>query len=215
MLVEFLSSYPPSSFDMLRTSAGQAGECKRTSLDYTRNADCMLYWLVMKIQVILGSTRQGRVSEKIGAWVMEQAKSIPDVEFELLDLRDYQLPFFDEPVSPSMLKEPYTNPEAAKWTQKIAEGNAYLIITPEYNHGYTAVLKNALDYVYKQWNGKKIGFVGYGTLGAARGIEQLRQVVIELQMIPIRNAVHIVKFWKLTNFDAYNPALKSVLEQLR
>lgn len=154
------------------------------------------------------------MSEKIGAWVMEQSKNIPGVEFELVDLKDYSLPFFDEPISPSMLKEPYSNPVVAKWTQKIAEGNAYLVITPEYNHGYTAVLKNALDYVYKEWNGKKVGFVGYGTLGAARAIEQLRQVVIELQMIPVRNAVHIVRFWELADFDSYVPALKSVVDQL-
>ena len=90
-----------------------------------------------------------------------------------------------------------------------------MVITPEYNHGYPAVLKNALDYVYKEWNGKKIGFVGYGVIGAARAIEQLRQVAIELRMIPIRDAVHITKFWELTNFDSYNQALENVLKQLQ
>lgn len=164
----------------------------------------------MKIQVILGSTRQGRFGEKIAAWVMEHAP-----EAELLDLRDYPLPFFDEPISPSQMKEPYTNPSVVKWTNKIAEGDAYLVITPEYNHGYPAVLKNALDYVYKEWNGKKIGFVGYGTVGAARSIEQLRQVVIELQMVPVKAAVHIVKFWELANFNDYNAALEKVLLQLQ
>lgn len=168
----------------------------------------------MKIQVILGSTRVGRVSEKVGTWVMEQAKNIPDVEFELLDLKDYPLPFFEEPISPSSAKEPYTNLAVIKWTQKIAEGGAYLVITPEYNHGYPAVLKNALDYVYKEWNGKKIGFVGYGVVGAARAVEQLRQVAIELQMIPIKAAVHISKFWELESFDSYNKALETVLKQL-
>lgn len=168
----------------------------------------------MKIQVILGSTRTGRVSEKVGVWVMEQAKNISNVEFELLDLKDYPLPFFEEPVSPSSAKEPYANPVVVKWTQKIAEGNAYLVITPEYNHGYPAVIKNALDYVYKEWNGKKVGFVGYGTVGAARCIEQLRQVVIELQMIPIKASVHITKFWELENFDSYNKTLEIVLKQV-
>ena len=164
----------------------------------------------MKIQVILGSTRQGRFGEKIASWVMEHA-----AEAELLDLRDYPLPFFDESVSPSSIKEPYTNPAVAKWTKKISEGDAYLVITPEYNHGYPAVPKNALDYVYKEWNGKKIGFVGYGVVGAVRAIEQLRQDAIELRMIPLRDAVHITKFWELTNFDSYNQALENVLKQLQ
>ncbi len=155
------------------------------------------------------------MGDKIATWVMEH------IEAELLDLREYPLPFFDEPVSPSMIKEPYTNPAVVKWTQKIAEGEAFIIITPEYNHGYPAVLKNALDYVYKEWNGKKIAFVGYGSVGAARAIEQLRQVVIELQMIPLRTAVHITKFWELFDekgqlkLDQYNQSLKLVLEQFK
>ncbi len=175
----------------------------------------------MKIKVILGSTRQGRVGEKVGAWVMDQAKNITGAEFELLDLRDYPMPFFDEPVSPSMIKEPYSNPLVANWTRKITEGDAFIIVTPEYSHGYPAVLKNALDYVYKEWNGKRIAFVGYGGVGAARGIEQLRQVVVELQMIPLRNAVHICNFWSLYDekgelkLDQYNQSLKSVLDQLK
>ena len=163
----------------------------------------------MKVKVILGSTRQGRIGDKIATWVMEH------IEAELLDLREYPMPFFDEPISPSQLKDPYTNPAVVKWTAKIADGDAFLIITPEYNHGYPAVLKNALDYVYKEWNGKKIAFVGYGSVGAARAIEQLRQVAVELQMIPLRDAVHIIRHWELTNFDSYNQALKSLLDQLK
>ena len=168
----------------------------------------------MKIKIILGSTRQGRVSEVIGKWVMEQAKNVAGLELELLDLRDFPLPFFDEPVSPSQIKEPYINPAVVKWIAKIAEGEAFIVVTPEYNHGYSADLKNALDYVYKEWNGKKIGFVGYGSVGAARAIEQLRQVVIELQMYPVRNAVHITKHWELANFDSYNQPLQTLLDQL-
>jgi NAD(P)H-dependent FMN reductase len=101
------------------------------------------------------------------------------------------MPFFDEPVSPSMIKEPYANPAVQAWTKKIAEGDAFIIVSPEYNHGYSAVLKNALDYVYKEWNNKPVGFVSYGSVGGARAIEQLRQVAVELQMAPIRNSVHI------------------------
>ena len=168
----------------------------------------------MRIKVILGSTRQGRVSEVIGKWVMEQAKNIAGLELELLDLRDYPMPFFDEPVSPSQITAPYTNETVAKWTAKIAEGEALIIVSPEYNHGYPAVLKNALDYVYKEWNSKKIAFVGYGSVGGARAIEQLRQVAVELQMIPLRNAVHIIKHWELANFDSYNQPLQTLLDQL-
>lgn len=163
----------------------------------------------MKIKVILGSTRQGRFGEKVAAWVMDQVK-----DAELLDLREFPLPFFDEAITPSALKVPYANPVVARWTAKIADGEAFIVITPEYNHGYPAVLKNALDYVKKEWMNKKIGFVGYGTLGAARAIEQLRQVVIELQMVPIKNAVHITKFWELANFDSYNQSLQSLLDGL-
>lgn len=173
----------------------------------------------MKIKVILGSTRQGRVSEVIGKWVMEQAKNISGLDLELLDLRDYPMPFFDEAVSPSQITAPYTNETVTKWTAKIAEGEAFIIITPEYSHGYPAVLKNALDYVYKEWNGKKVAFVGYGGVGATRAIEQLRQVVIELQMIPLRNAVHVCNFWSLyndkgeLNLESFNSPLSTLLSQ--
>ena len=84
-----------------------------------------------------------------------------------------------------------------KWADKIGEGDGYIIVTPEYNHGYPAVLKNALDYVYKEWNQKPLGLVSYGTVGGARVVEQLRQVAIELKMVPVRTAVHIVAFWNM------------------
>jgi len=109
----------------------------------------------------------------------------------LLDLRDYPMPFFDEPVSPSQIKEPYAHPVVQKWTAKIAEADGFIIVTPEYNHGYPAVLKNAFDYVGKEWNKKAIGFVSWGSVGGARAIEQLRGVAIELQLAPIRTSVHI------------------------
>lgn len=148
----------------------------------------------LKIQVIIGTTRQNRFSEKPAHWIYEEAKKKEGVEVELIDLRDYPLPFFDEPVSPSMfemMKHEYANEVARKWTQKVAEADGYIIVTGEYNHGYPAVLKNALDYVFKQWNKKAVGFVSYGNARGARSVEQLRQVAIELQMVPIRNAIHI------------------------
>ncbi len=148
----------------------------------------------LKIQVIVGTTRQNRFSEKPAHWIYEEAKEKEGIEVELVDLRDYPLPFFDEPVSPAMfemMKHEYTNDIAKKWVEKVTEADGYIIVTGEYNHGYPAVLKNALDYAFKQWNKKAVGFVSYGSAGGARTVEQLRQVVIELQMVPIRNAIHI------------------------
>src|ERR1700733_8475627 len=115
----------------------------------------------LKIKVILGSTREARFSEKSAAWVMDYLKTVSGIEAELLDLREYPLPFFKESMSPSAIKEPYADPAVKKWTDKIADGDAYIVVTPEYNHGYPAVLKNAFDYVYKQWNRKVVGFVAH------------------------------------------------------
>jgi NAD(P)H-dependent FMN reductase len=148
------------------------------------------------IKVILGSTRQQRFGEQPARWIVAKAKA-KGLDVELLDLRDYPLPFFDEAASPSMAKEPYANPVVQRWTAKIAEADGFIMTVAEYNHGYTAVLKNAIDYVSRQWNKKPVAFVGYGGVGAARAIEQLRDVVSELQMVPIRNAVHIANFWNL------------------
>jgi NAD(P)H-dependent FMN reductase len=145
----------------------------------------------LKIKIIIGSTRQGRFSEKPAQWIYEEAKKLDDVEAELLDLRDYSMPFFESPMSPSMAKGKYENKVVQKWAEKIKEADAFIIVTPEYNHGYPAVLKNAMDVIYPEWNRKPVGFVSYGSAMGARAVEQLRQVAIELQMAPIRNAIHI------------------------
>jgi NAD(P)H-dependent FMN reductase len=145
----------------------------------------------LKIKVIIGSTRQNRFSEKPAHWIYEEVKKKKDVNAELLDLRDYPMPFFDDAVSPAMSGGKYSNKVVQKWAEKINDGDAFIIVTPEYNHGYPAVLKNALDSIFPEWNRKVAGFVSYGNAGGARSVEQLRQVVVELQMIPIRNAIHI------------------------
>lgn len=154
----------------------------------------------LNVKVILGSTRQGRFSDKVAPWLVEELKKNADLSIEVLDLRDYDMPFFNEPVSPSFKSEPYKNEAVARFTQKIAEGDAYIIIAPEYNHGMPAVLKNAMDWVYQEWNNKAVGFVSYGTVGGARSVEQLRMVAIELQMAPVREAVQI-------NGELYFPVL--------
>jgi len=145
----------------------------------------------IKIKVIIGSTRQGRFSKKPGHWIFEEAKKLEGVEVELLDLRDYEMPFFNSPMSPSMAHGQYENKVVQKWSEKINDGDAFIVVAAEYNHGYTAVLKNAMDVIYPEWNRKPIGFVSYGSVMGARAVEQLRQVAVELQMAPIRNAVHI------------------------
>ena len=145
----------------------------------------------LKVKIILGSTRQGRFSEKPGRWIHEEAKKRGEFDAELLDLRDYEMPFFDEPVSPSYKEKPYEHETVVRWTAKIAEADAFIIIAPEYNHGYPGVLKNALDYAYQEWNNKPVAFVSYGSALGARSVEQLREVAVELQMAPIRNAIHM------------------------
>jgi NAD(P)H-dependent FMN reductase len=143
------------------------------------------------IKVITGSTREGRFADKAANWIAEELKKQENVSVEILDLKDYDMPFFNEPVSPSFKQEPYKNEAVARFTQKIAEGDAYVMVTPEYNHSTSGVLKNALDWVYQEWNNKPVAFVSYGSVGGARAVEQLRLIAIELQMAPIRTAVHI------------------------
>lgn len=156
----------------------------------------------INLKIIIGSTRQNRFSEHPADWLYKEAKKLADFEVELLDLRDYPLPFFNEPVSPTMAPQgDYKNEAVARWAKKIAEADAYIVVTPEYNHGYPAVLKNAFDHIYYEWNNKPIGFLSYGTANGARSVEQLRLVAIELQMAPIRNAVYIPNFWSLLEAD--------------
>jgi NAD(P)H-dependent FMN reductase len=146
----------------------------------------------MKIQIILGSTRPERKSEMIGRWVLEQAQARGDFEYELIDLRDWPLPFYNEVDSPNYLDGKFSTDLANKWGAKVAEAAGYIIITPEYNHGYPAVLKNALDYAYTEWNRKPAAFVSFGGSAAgARSVEQLRLVAAELQMAPVRTALAI------------------------
>lgn len=142
-----------------------------------------------KIGVVLGTTRQNRFSEKAGAWIMEIARAREDLDFEIVDLRDYPMPFFDEPLSP--VYTPPKNEAALAWGRKVAELDGYLFITGEYNHSIPAVLKNAIDYAYKEFNKKPAAFIGYGGVGAARAIEHLRQILVEVQIAPMRNGVYI------------------------
>ncbi|WP_309083178.1 NAD(P)H-dependent oxidoreductase [Chelativorans sp.] len=143
----------------------------------------------LKIGIIIGSTREGRFADYPAEWIIELASQRSEFEVERLDLRDYPMPFFNEATSPAY--GPSSNEVALAWQKKIASLDGYIITAAEYNHGPTAVLKNALDYAYREWNNKPVAFVGYGGTGGVRSVEQLRLHAIEVQMAPIRAAVHI------------------------
>ena len=143
-----------------------------------------------KIGIVVGSTRPNRFADKPTEWIEKIARARGDIEVEVLDLRDYPMPFFNEPASPAWA--PSQNEVAQKWQKKVAELDGFIFITAEYNRGPTAVLKNAIDYAYNEWNKKAVTFVGYGGAGATRAVEQLRLHAIELQMAPTRAGVHIL-----------------------
>jgi len=144
------------------------------------------------ISVIVGSTRQGRFSEKPAQWIFQRLKNRGGVDARLLDLRDFPMPFFDQPVPPAMPGRPaYENEVVKKWTAEIARSDGFIFVTPEYNYGPSAVLKNALDWVYPEWNRKAAAFVSYGSAMGARGVQQLRLAAIELQLAPVRSSVYI------------------------
>jgi NAD(P)H-dependent FMN reductase len=144
------------------------------------------------ISVIVGSTRQGRFSEKPAQWILDHLKKRDGVDARLLDLRDFPMPFFDQPVTPATPGRPaFEHKVVQRWTAAIAQSDGFVFVTPEYNYGPPAVLKNALDWVYPEWNRKAAAFVSYGSAVGARGVQQLRQEVIELQLAPVRSSVHV------------------------
>jgi NAD(P)H-dependent FMN reductase len=146
---------------------------------------------VLKVGVILGSTRPNRFADKVKPWILEGVAKRSNLTGELLDLREVDLPFIREPIPPGVSGGVFSDPKAQEWGRRLAPLDAFIAVTPEYNHGPNAALKNALDSAYLEWQRKPIAFVGYGGVGAARAIETLRGVVIELQMAPIRYEVNI------------------------
>jgi NAD(P)H-dependent FMN reductase len=145
----------------------------------------------VKIALIIGSTRPNRFADVPAKWIEQAATERSDMKLETLDLRDWPLPFFEEPVSPAMSGGVFANPIAERWRHKLDEFDGFIVVAAEYNHGPTAVLKNALDSALNEWKDKPISFVGYGGVGGARAVEQLRLIAIELQMAPLKIAVHI------------------------
>jgi NAD(P)H-dependent FMN reductase len=142
-----------------------------------------------KIAIIIGSTRDTRFADVPANWIYEIARKRNGWEVELVDVKDFDLPFFNDVTINAYA--PSTDPNATRWQQKLAEFDGYIFVTPEYNRSVPGSLKNALDHAYKEWNRKPAAAVGYGGTGAARAIEHLRSIAIELQMVPLRSAVHI------------------------
>jgi len=176
------------------------------------------------IAVIIGSTRATRFADKPAAWLFENVSKREDMTFELVDLRDYDLPFFNEVASNAWV--PSQDPRAVKWQQKLAEFDGYLFLTSEYNRSIPGSLKNALDQAYKEWNRKPAAIMAYGSLGGARAAEHLRTIAIELQMVPVRSGVHLggTEFFKVSPLGAngemsevdgvLQPSLKATLDDL-
>ncbi len=146
---------------------------------------------MLNVGLIVGSTRPNRFADIPVQWLVEGAKARKDLTLDVLDLREFDLPLFKEPVPASYTGGVYSEPKAEAWRKTLGEFDAYVATVAEYNHGPTAVLKNAFDSAHLEWGRKPIAFVGYGGVGAARAIEVLRGVAIELQMAPIRHEVNI------------------------
>jgi NAD(P)H-dependent FMN reductase len=174
--------------------------------------------MMLKIGIILGSTRPGRNGGAVAKWVHELASRRKDAEFELVDIRDFNLPLLDEPVPPSMGQ--YSKDHTKTWARKIETFDAFVFVTPEYNHGTSGALKNAIDFLYREWNNKAAGFVSYGSAGGARAVEHLRLISAELQMATVRAQVMLSLATDFENFSTFKPAaqheqsLTTMLDQL-
>ena len=161
---------------------------------------------VTKIGIILGSTRPGRNGEAVARWVLENLTQRTDADFELVDLADYKLPLLDEAYPPSLGR--YTQPHTQTWAEKIASFDGYVFVTPEYNHSTSAALKNAIDFLYREWNNKAAGFVSYGSAGGTRAVEHLRLVMGELQVADVRAQVALSVFTDFEDFSKFTPAAR-------
>jgi NAD(P)H-dependent FMN reductase len=171
-----------------------------------------------KVAVIISSVRPTRFGDKPAKWIADHAAARGDLDVEIVDLADYNLPLFDAPASDLWMPTP--NEAAAKWQAKLNEFDGFIIVTAEYNRSITGALKNAIDWAYKPFIRKAVAFVGYGSVGGARAIEHLRNIMVELQAVPVRQAIHIggsdflpimfgQKTWDDTkgNFDQFAPDL--------
>lgn len=173
---------------------------------------------MLKVAIIIGSTRPGRVCESVARWVHELASKRTDAAFELVDIQAFNLPLLDEPVPPSQGK--YSKEHTKRWAAAVDSFDGYVFVTPEYNHGICGALKNAIDFVYREWIDKAAGFVSYGSAGGVRAVEHLRLVMAEVQVATVRNQVALSLFTDFENFTTFKPAafheksLGGLLDQL-
>jgi len=159
---------------------------------------------MLRTAIVVGSTRPGRKAEPVARWAYDIAKKRTDMDIELVDIRDFDLPLLDEPVPPSMGQ--YSKPHTKRWAEKIASFDAFVFVTPEYNHATSGALKNAIDYLYREWNHKAAGFIGYGSAGGARAIENLRLIMGELMVADVRAQVMLSLSTDFENFATFKPA---------
>ncbi|MBE3134926.1 MAG: NAD(P)H-dependent oxidoreductase [Acidobacteria bacterium] len=159
---------------------------------------------MIKVAIVIGSTRPGRKAEAVARWVHQIAQQRSDAECELVDIQDFKLPLLDEAMPPSMGQ--YAQPHTKAWAAKIASFDGYVFVTPEYNHGTSGALKNAIDFLYREWNNKAAGFVGYGSAGGTRAVEQLRLIMGELQVADVRAQVALSIFTDFEDFRVFKPA---------
>jgi NAD(P)H-dependent FMN reductase len=159
---------------------------------------------MIRLAIVIGSTRPGRKAEAVARWVHDIAIRRGDAEVELVDIRDFNLPLLDEPMPPA--RQQYSQEHTRVWSAKIASFDAYVFVTPEYNHGTSGALKNAIDFLYREWNNKSAGFVGYGSAGGTRAVEQLRLIMGELLVADVRAQVALSLFTDFENFTTFKPA---------
>ena len=159
---------------------------------------------MLKVAIIVGSTRPGRKADAVARWVHDIAKKRSDASFEVVDIATFNLPLLDEPMPP-MMGEP-SKPHTKAWAAKIAGFDAFVFVTPEYNHSTCGALKNAIDFLFKEWNDKAAGFVGYGAAGGTRAVEHLRLVMGELKVADVRAQVALSLFSDFENYVTFKPA---------
>ena len=173
---------------------------------------------MLKVGIILGSTRPGRNGEAVAKWVHEIAARRKDAEFELVDIQAFNLPLLDEPMPPSMGQ--YSKEHTKRWAAKVASLDAFVFVTPEYNHSTSGALKNAIDYLYAEWNNKAAGFVSYGSAGGVRAVEHMRLIMAEVQVATVRGQVILSLFTDFENFSTFKPnamheqSVNTMLDQL-
>lgn len=165
---------------------------------------------IPSIAIIIGSTRPGRLGEQVAKWISEVSEKRNDATFEVVDILDYNLPLLDEPIPASMGK--YSKEHTKKWAAKIDSFDGFIFVTPEYNHGIPGALKNAIDFIYKEWNNKAAAFVSYGSVNGVRAVESLRLVMAELQIADVRAQTSFSLFTDFKDMKQFAPTAQKEKE---